>query len=76
MIKREDIKFEAEHVHDDRTQFGEGKVLWIDLVWRDWRLERGHSMEDNEWSLFYQGRYFETVRSIRKAKDNILEIEN
>ena len=66
MIDRSEIRFE----HDEVT---EDDVLWIDLVWENFRLEKGHSMDDQEWAVFHRGRYLATVRSIRKAKDEILD---
>ena len=69
---------------EDRTRFGEGFVEWTDLAWGDWRLERGTTMDEKEWALFFQGRAlpqdpdergvcFVTVRSIRSAKNEILD---
>ena len=85
MVDRRDIKFAPEEYTEDRSWCGEGKVVWIDLVWNNFRLEPGHTMDDKEWSLMYRGKAiprpadergvcFLTVRSIRKAKTEILKI--
>lgn len=73
-LDRADIRFEPEEFVEDRTWCGEGFKTWTDLVWRDFRLERGHSMDDREMALMVNGRYVTTVRSIRKAKGEILDI--
>jgi hypothetical protein len=73
VIDRSEIQFEAEQFWEDRSQFGEARVLWIDLVWNSWRIEQGHSMDEKELHLFFRGQYRYTVRSIRKAKDYILD---
>lgn len=74
VMDRSEIKFAPEESIEDRTIFGEGHVTWMDLVWYDFRLEKGHSMDDDEWALMVKGRFYIFVRSIRKAKDHVLEL--
>jgi len=67
VVDRREIRFEAEEVTEDG-------VLWIDMHWRDFRLENGHCMDDKTWMMLYRGKFVAWVRSVRKAKDEILKI--
>lgn len=71
-LKPSDITFEPEIEHEDRTKYEEGIVTWVNLVWHDFKLEKGHSMDDDEWLLLYKGKHVAWIRDLDKAKEEIL----
>lgn len=65
MARRTDICFEAEEAVEDG-------VSWVDLVWRNWRLEKGHCMDDGVWCLLFNGKHVTFVQSVREARGEIM----